>query len=77
MFLFFLFRIIYTRCMNAKHIIQEMGGRQAVLRITGLTKGRISQWEKAGEIPRAWQLVFHCMNPVVPAPAPKERGSHV
>ncbi|MGY5409978.1 hypothetical protein ACXHWJ_10100 [Alcaligenes nematophilus] len=63
--------------MNAKHIIEEMGGRRAVLRITGLSKGRISQWEKAGVIPRVWQLVFHHMNPVVPAPAPKESSRSI
>lgn len=49
--------------MEAKDIIEAMGGRAEVLKLTGLTKGRISQWEKSEKIPRAWHLLFHQMCP--------------
>lgn len=54
--------------MNATEFITALGGRQKVLEITGLTKGRISQWEKENHIPRAWRVAFYAMNPALPAP---------
>lgn len=55
--------------MNAEQIITAMGGRATVMRITGLTKGRIAQMVKDNHVPRAWLLVFHLMKPrVVPHP---------
>lgn len=49
--------------MDTRKIIENMGGRAKVLKLTGLTKGRISQWETSGKIPRAWHLLFHEMHP--------------
>lgn len=54
--------------MNTTEIIQEMGGRQAVIELTQLSKGRISQWEKQNHIPRAWRVAFYAMNSRVPPP---------
>lgn len=67
--------------MDTRQIIEAMGGRAAVLRLTGLTKGRISQWEKSDRIPRAWHLLFHEMHPrKVPHPdkagAPTKDTAH-
>ncbi|GAB3107720.1 hypothetical protein GCM10027288_18320 [Bordetella tumbae] len=56
--------------MNATDVINIMGGRAEVMRITGLTKGRISQWVSDNEIPRSWMTAFHAMRPnEIPAPA--------
>lgn len=49
--------------MDTKQIIDAVGGRSKVLKLTGLTKGRISQWESTNHIPRAWHLLFHEMHP--------------
>lgn len=55
--------------MNATDVIKIMGGRAEVMRITGLTKGRISQWVSDNEIPRSWLTAFHAMKPRdIPAP---------
>ncbi|AZR94615.1 hypothetical protein BBB39_13130 [Bordetella trematum] len=56
--------------MNATQIIEIMGGRARVMKLTGLTKGRISQWAKEDHIPKAWMLAFHRMKPrQIPSPA--------
>jgi hypothetical protein len=49
--------------MNAIQVIKIMGGRQAVMQITGLTKGRISQWIKGDHIPSSWLVAFRAMKP--------------
>lgn len=49
--------------MNAKNIIEILGGAQKVVSITRLSKGRISQWVKTNNIPRSWMLAFHYMEP--------------
>ncbi len=49
--------------MDAKNIIDILGGAQKVVSITRLSKGRISQWIKNNEIPRSWMLAFHYMKP--------------
>lgn len=49
--------------MNASQIIETMGGRAEVMKITGLTKGRVSQWETGDYIPRPWLMVFHKIHP--------------
>lgn len=49
--------------MDAKQIIDVMGGRAEVMRITGLTKGRISQMVKENHIPVAWMVAFRAMKP--------------
>uniref|UniRef100_UPI0033426C6A hypothetical protein n=1 Tax=Castellaniella defragrans TaxID=75697 RepID=UPI0033426C6A len=76
-----MFRKIYTRGMEAKKIIEIMGGRAEVMRITGLTKGRISQMVKDNHIPKSWMTAFRAMKPAAfrraaSAPTPKE-PSHV
>lgn len=55
--------------MDANQIVQAMGGRAAVIQITGLTRGRIAQWVANNQIPRAWLQAFHAMKPTeIPAP---------
>jgi len=55
--------------MNANQIIETMGGRAEVMRITRLSKGRLSQWVKQNEIPRAWLMFFHERHPdLIPHP---------
>lgn len=55
--------------MNAHQVIEAMGGRAEVMRITQLSKGRLSQWSKDNHIPRPWMLLFHQINPAgVPHP---------
>jgi len=49
--------------MNANQIIQAMGGRRRVMEITGLSKGRISQWASGNHIPDAWMVAFRAINP--------------
>lgn len=57
------FRKIYTSAMDAKTIIENMGGRAEVMRITGLTKGRISQMVKDNHIPKSWMTAFRALKP--------------
>lgn len=49
--------------MNVNRVFEIMGGREAVLGLTRLTKGRLSQWVKDDSIPRAWLMLFHQMHP--------------
>lgn len=49
--------------MDAKNIIEIMGGRAEVMRITGLTKGRISQMVKENHIPNSWMTAFRALKP--------------
>ncbi|KDR41149.1 hypothetical protein [Caballeronia glathei] len=49
--------------MDATKIIEAMGGRRRVMQITGLTKGRISQWVSGNHIPDPWMVAFRAMNP--------------
>ncbi|HEX7907294.1 MAG TPA: hypothetical protein VF534_04280 [Paraburkholderia sp.] len=49
--------------MNANQVIEVMGGRQEVMRITGLSKGRISQWIKGNHIPASWLVAFRALKP--------------
>lgn len=44
--------------MDVGTIIDELGGNKAVMGMTGLTKGRISQWRTENHIPRAWRKFF-------------------
>lgn len=46
----------YTLRMDAKTIIDNLGGQSAVRELTGLSKGRISQWWTGNHIPRSWLL---------------------
>ncbi|MFM0479099.1 hypothetical protein PQQ81_01070 [Paraburkholderia strydomiana] len=73
--------------MNANQIVTLMGGRKAVIEITGLTKGRISQWVNEDHIPAPWLAAFKAMKPVefaaldcpdssnIRGPAPSESAS--
>lgn len=49
--------------MNAINIIEAMGGRRRVMDITGLSKGRISQWVSSNHIPESWMVAFRALNP--------------
>jgi hypothetical protein len=60
--------------MNATQVIEIMGGRAEVMKITGLTKGRLSQWVSDNEIPRSWLVAFHAMKPKQ-IPYPREKVS--
>jgi len=51
--------------MNAHQIIERMGGRAEVMRITGLTKGRISQMVTEDHIPKSWMTAFRALKPEV------------
>ena len=44
--------------MNAEKIIKAIGGRKVVIEMTGLTKGRISQWVVDNSIPVPWLKFF-------------------
>jgi uncharacterized protein (DUF2249 family) len=41
--------------MNIDAFIQDVGGRQVIIEMTGLTKGRISQWVTENHVPRPWR----------------------
>lgn len=49
--------------MNANQVIEVMGGRKEVMRITGLSKGRISQWVNENHIPPSWLVAFRALKP--------------
>jgi hypothetical protein len=44
--------------MDATEIISRLGGTKKVIEITGLTRGRISQWRTENSIPKPWLLLF-------------------
>jgi hypothetical protein len=44
--------------MDASDIIARLGGTKKVIEITGLTRGRISQWRTENAIPKPWLLLF-------------------
>lgn len=49
--------------MNANQVIEVMGGRKEVMKITGLSKGRISQWVNENHIPPSWLVAFRALKP--------------
>lgn len=49
--------------MNANQVIEVMGGRKEVMKITGLSKGRISQWISQNHIPPSWLVAFRALKP--------------
>ncbi|AOY96882.1 hypothetical protein BKK79_35915 [Cupriavidus sp. USMAA2-4] len=49
--------------MNARELIQALGGPQAVTAETGLSKGRISQWQTSNHIPRPWVMFLRARFP--------------
>lgn len=49
--------------MDTKKIIEAVGGRKAVMEMTGLTKGRISQWVTEESIPAPWLKFFEAKFP--------------
>jgi hypothetical protein len=52
--------------MNTKQIIKLLGGPISVMEITGLSKGRISQWATANEITRPWLEVLKLKRKDIP-----------
>lgn len=65
--------------VNVGQIIDRLGGSKAVQALTGLTKGRISQWRTDNRIPTTWLRVLKAERPDIfldaPKPARKERPS--
>lgn len=51
--------------MDAKQLIEAAGGRNAVMKLTGLKRARISQWCTENYIPTAWVLFFKSKFPVI------------
>lgn len=49
--------------LSAKQIIDAVGGRKAVRALTGLTRGRIHQWEAEDHIPAAWMKFIEAKFP--------------
>ncbi|GAB7543439.1 hypothetical protein CS8_031110 [Cupriavidus sp. 8B] len=49
--------------MNARELVQALGGPQAVISETGLSKGRISQWQTSNHIPRPWVMFLRARFP--------------
>ena len=49
--------------MNSKLIVEALGGRQKVIKETGLTRGRISQWIVRNDIPKLWIAFFRLKYP--------------
>jgi predicted transcriptional regulator len=51
--------------MNIQKLINRYGSQQAVAKAFGVTKGAVSQWVKAGEIPpaRLWQIIAGAVKP--------------
>lgn len=44
--------------MDTLKLIEALGGRKAVIEMTGLTRGRISHWVTQNHIPRPWLKFF-------------------
>ena len=62
--------------MEAKQVINAMGGVKAVQQITGLTKQRVYQFIWEDHIPRHWLLLFHASKPkLIPFPEKKTNAS--
>ncbi len=51
--------------MTASEIIDRLGGSKAVQELTGLSKGRVSQWRTQNRIPRSWELFLRSARPEV------------
>lgn len=62
--------------MNAKEIINLMGGRKEVIKITGLSRSRICQMINRNDIPWFWLMVFSSKNPKVKKLISSSKGTH-
>jgi hypothetical protein len=51
--------------MDTKKLMDVLGGRKAVIEITELTRGRISQWVVENEVPTPWLKFFKAKFPRV------------
>lgn len=49
--------------MDAKKIIDAVGGRKQVMQMTELTRGRIYQWISENHIPDPWLKMFEAKFP--------------
>lgn len=49
--------------MTAADVIEALGGNKAVQKLTGLSKGRISQWRTENHIPALWLRVLRREKP--------------
>lgn len=59
--------------MDAADIIERLGGSKAVQALTGLTKGRISQWKTENHIPKSWKKFLQSIRPDVFVVDPTKR----
>ncbi len=50
--------------MDVEKFIEEIGGRAEIIRQTGLSKGRISQWCTDRAIPKPWIMYLREKYPV-------------
>jgi hypothetical protein len=50
--------------MNVQAFTQAVGGRRVLISVTGLSKGRISQWVTDNHIPRSWVKFLELRFPV-------------
>jgi predicted transcriptional regulator len=52
--------------MNIKSLVKQYGSQQAVARAFGVTEAAVSQWVKAGAMPksRVWQVKAGQVKPV-------------
>jgi hypothetical protein len=60
--------------MDCENIINALGGRKKVMEMTGLSKGRISQWATSGRIPVSWMKFFAASRPDLFLSELKKRG---
>lgn len=49
--------------MDVSQIIEKLGGPKRVCEITGLSKGRISQWKSENRIPTPWRKFLRVAHP--------------
>jgi len=58
-----------AKSLTAAEIIDRLGGNSTVQAITGLSKGRISQWRGENHIPEPWMRVLKAEHPNIFGPA--------
>ena len=51
--------------MNAKQIIEVVGGRKAIMALTGLKRAAISHWVTQNYIPDHWVLLLRSTYPKI------------
>jgi hypothetical protein len=59
------YRCLNLWLMDVSNVIERLGGTKGVQQLTGLSKGRISQWRTENHIPRAWLMFLKNKRPSV------------